>query len=133
MVIPFEILPVISSHVTIPENESPVMFEIPPIYTLDRITAYSFPPTTTMPLLPLGDPKMRSSFIRVRKRSSVSEALQAAISAAATKETMQANSHPWTENAFDFPKYERVYSEPPMTIKLLREVTISNHEPKSDW
>lgn len=131
MIIPFEILPVISSHLTIPRNASPVMFEIPPIYTLDRITAYSLPPT--MSLISMGDPKTCSSFIHVQNRPSVSEALRTVIKVAAANETLQTSGHPWTENAFGFPKHERTYSEPPTTISSLRDAANPNYEPKGDW
>jgi len=131
--IPFDLLPIISSHLTPPRKLFPVMFEISPLYTIDRITAYPqvmpYPSPLSFPPLPITD--SRSQFAHMRNRSSVSEALQAAINsgiaAAASGMVAPADGYPWTESTFTRP-LDRTYSMP--TIASLHQVKNSHDESK---
>lgn len=101
------------------------MFEIPPMYTIDRITASQvtpYPSPTSFPSIPITE--SRSQFAQMRNRSSVSEALQAAINsgiaAAANGMVTPKGSYPWTDS-FAKP-LEIVYSTPSPTVISLHEV-----------
>jgi hypothetical protein len=102
------------------------MFEIAPLYTLDRITAYpqipSYSLSSPLSSVPIIDP---SQFAHTRNRSSVSEALQAAINsgiaAAANGMVVPKGGYSWSKNMFAKP-LESVYSKPSSTIISLHEV-----------
>lgn len=145
MIIPPELLPVLSAHLTLPRKPFPVMFEIPPIYTLDRMTAcsqvppYPLPPISTMPP-PMYNIHTHRQLAHLRNRSSVSEALQAAINsgiaaaAAANGGRIAAPAprtrYPWTDRAFVLPKNERAYSAPPTTVISVEDNINCNDETK---
>jgi hypothetical protein len=110
------------------------MFEISPLYTIDRITAYSHtPPYSSPPSFSSSPiPDSRSQFVHIRNPSSISEALQAAINsgiaAAASGMVAPANGYPWTEHTFKKPMMERAYSMP--TVASWDEVKNPNDESK---
>ncbi|KAH7923949.1 phosphatases II [Leucogyrophana mollusca] len=85
-IIPPESTVTISSHLSQCSKPSPVMFDIPLAYSLDRITGYlqlfpSLPPMPSRSLPPLPPPvPLRRPFARPQSRHTISEALQAAIS-----------------------------------------------------
>ena len=92
------------------------MFEIHPMYTIDRITAYPHVPSYSL------SPSLASVPIMDHNRfaqSSVSEALQAAINsgiaAAASGMVGPRGGYPWTKNTFTNP-LERACSTPSSTI-----------------
>lgn len=153
MIIPPELLSIVSSHLSRSSKPFPVLFEIPPTYTLDRITAYPhLPPNLptlppSMPPPPIPD---SSTLARIRNRSSVSEALQAAINsglaaaAAASASggglapTPSASAppmakYPWTDATFamPMPKNPRTFSAPSTTLITLQDTAKSHVEIKN--
>ncbi|KAJ7502766.1 protein-tyrosine phosphatase-like protein [Mycena galericulata] len=75
--IPFELIPLISSHLML--SAGPTLFDIPPSFALDRLTAAQHH-DRTIPPLPLPPPP--DTHVVVPTRAAVSEALQAAINTA---------------------------------------------------
>lgn len=76
--IPFELLPLISSHLLL--SSGPTVFDIPSSFTLDRLTATQHHDHTIPP--PPPPPSTQTFVTQLRTRSAVSEALKAAISTA---------------------------------------------------
>jgi hypothetical protein len=135
MIMSSDLLPIISSHLTVPRKAFPVMFEISSMYTIDRIAVYPqvmpHPSPTSFPSIPMTD--SRSQFAHTRNRSSITEALQVAISsgiaAAANGIVAPRSSYPWPESTFAKP-LEMAYSVPPPTIISLQEAINPNDESK---
>lgn len=101
-IIPFELLPIISAHLTTPPKGSPVLYDVPPIYTLDRISSTPQVPHRSISAHIPPSPEAANYFPHIRARVLVSDALQAAInsSLAASGNAMPAakglSSTSWT-------------------------------------
>ncbi|KAJ7039260.1 protein-tyrosine phosphatase-like protein [Mycena alexandri] len=80
-IIPFELIPLISSHLLL--SAGPTLFDIPPAFALDRLTAAQHH-DNTIPRLPPPPPPPSTQMVvtQLRSRSDVSEALKAAINTA---------------------------------------------------
>ncbi|KAJ7188462.1 protein-tyrosine phosphatase-like protein [Mycena filopes] len=80
-IIPFELIPLISSHLLL--SAGPTLFDVSPAFALDRLTAAQ-QHDNTIPRLPPPPPPPSTQMVvtRLRSRSDVSEALQAAINTA---------------------------------------------------
>lgn len=74
-IIPFELLPIISSHLVEAHKSSPVLYDVPPAYYLDRVTIYQ-PPTESSPPIPAVPPPLPPL---AWNRSTVTQALQIAM------------------------------------------------------
>ncbi|KAH7908611.1 phosphatases II [Hygrophoropsis aurantiaca] len=91
-IIPPESIVAISTRISQCSQNSPVMFDIPLAFSLDRITGYmqilpSLPPMPAYSLPPLPPAPLRKPFARPQPRHSISEALQAAIGSRLTSTT----------------------------------------------